>query len=232
MSRYTIDEFIRANQQDDGAVEHFQLENDRMLEINLDGDIWIKTGSMVAYVGTIKFTREGLLEQGLTTLLKRSVSGEGTRLTKATGKGQLYLADSGKTVQIIRLQGESIVVNGSDLLAFEPTIKWEVKLMRRIAAIASGGFFNVRMQGEGLVAITTHFEPLALVVRPGCPVRTDPNATVCWSGSLEPTFKTDVSLKTFFGRGSGESIQMEFDGSGFVVIQPSEGQTIAAVPGA
>lgn len=231
MSRYTIDEFIRANQQDDGAVEHFQLENDRMLEINLNGDIWIKTGSMVAYVGTIKFTREGLLEQGLTTLLKRSVSGEGTRLTKASGQGQLYLADSGKTVQIIRLQGESIVVNGSDLLAFEPTIQWEVKLMRRVAAIASGGFFNVRMHGEGLVAITTHFEPLALVVRPGRPVRTDPNATVCWSGSLEPTFKTDVSLKTFFGRGSGESIQMEFEGTGFVVIQPSEGQPVASVPG-
>ena len=53
-------------------------------------------------------------------------------------------------------------------------------------------------------------------------VRTDPNATVAWSGSLSPGFKTDVSLKTFFGRGSGESIQMLFEGDGFVVIQPYE----------
>jgi len=54
------------------------------------------------------------------------------------------------------------------------------------------------------------------------PVITDPNATVAWSGSLSPEFKTDVSLKTFFGRGSGESLQMVFGGDGFVVIQPYE----------
>ncbi|MCP4711898.1 MAG: AIM24 family protein, partial [Planctomycetes bacterium] len=46
--------------------------------------------------------------------------------------------------------------------------------------------------------------------------------TVAWSGSLSPEFKKDVSLKTFFGRGSGESIQMHFEGEGFVVIQPFE----------
>ena len=75
--------------------------------------------------------------------------------------------------------------------------------------------------------MTTHFEPLTLLVSPGFPVRTDPNATTAWSGSLKPTFKTDVSLKTFLGRGSGESIQMEFEGQGFVVVQPYE-ETIEA----
>ena len=76
--------------------------------------------------------------------------------------------------------------------------------------------------GTGMIAISTHYEPLTLMVRPGQPVRTDPNATVAWSGGLSPEFKTDVSLKTFFGRGSGESFQMEFQGDGFVVIQPFE----------
>jgi uncharacterized protein (AIM24 family) len=59
-------------------------------------------------------------------------------------------------------------------------------------------------------------------VTPQYPVLTDPNATIAWSGSLTPEFQTDVSLKTFFGRGSGESIQMRFQGEGFVVIQPFE----------
>jgi uncharacterized protein (AIM24 family) len=45
---------------------------------------------------------------------------------------------------------------------------------------------------------------------------------VAWSGSLTPEIKTDISFKTFFGRGSGESIQMQFRGDGFVVIQPME----------
>ena len=38
----------------------------------------------------------------------------------------------------------------------------------------------------------------------------------------EPEIKTDISFKTFLGRGSGESIQMKFEGDGFVVIQPYE----------
>jgi uncharacterized protein (AIM24 family) len=88
--------------------------------------------------------------------------------------------------------------------------------------MVSSGLFNVRLQGPGMIAITTHFEPLTLMVKPGFPVRTDPNATTAWSGSLAPTFKTDVSLRTFVGRGSGESIQMEFSGDGFVVVQPFE----------
>ena len=51
---------------------------------------------------------------------------------------------------------------------------------------------------------------------------TDPNATVACSGSLQPTVHTDMSIKTFLGRGSGESIQLKFEGQGFVVIQPKE----------
>jgi len=63
---------------------------------------------------------------------------------------------------------------------------------------------------------------MTLRVTPSSPVVTDPNATVAWSGSLTPDFKTDISFKPFLGRGSGESIQMLFQGDGFVVIQPCE----------
>ncbi len=222
MTRYTIEEFINSTAQNDSANEFFQLENDRMLEINLDSMVWIKAGAMVAYAGQIKFTREGLLDKGLGTLLKRSVTGEGAKLTKAEGRGRLYLADSGKTIKILRLENDTIVVNGSDLLALEPTIDWDIRMMRKLAAMVSAGLFNVRLQGTGLIAITSHFEPITLRVSPGQPIRTDPNATIAWSGNLQPEFRTDVSLKSFFGRGSGESIQMEFAGDGFVVVQPFE----------
>ena len=88
--------------------------------------------------------------------------------------------------------------------------------------MVAGGLFNVRLEGTGLVAITTHYDPITLHVSPGNPVITDPNATVAWSGNLEPKFKKDISFKTFLGRGSGESIQMQFEGEGFVVVQPFE----------
>lgn len=222
MTRYTLEEFIRNTRQDEAAADFFQLESDRMLEVNLNGEVWSKAGSMVAYVGNIRFEREGLLERGLGNLLKKAVSGEGAQLMKASGQGRLYLADSGKTIRILQLQNEAIFVNGNDLLAFETSLKWDVRMMKKLVAVASGGLFNVLVQGTGLLAVTSHFEPLTLAVQPGRPVRTDPNATILWSGNLQPEFKTDVSLKTFLGRGSGESIQMEFNGEGFVVIQPYE----------
>ncbi|MEX2176997.1 MAG: AIM24 family protein [Pirellulaceae bacterium] len=228
MTRYTLNDFVAATTQKDRGQGLFELESPRMLEVNLNGMIWTKTGAMKAYVGQVKFEREGVFEHGIGKFFKKALTGEGTRLTKATGQGALYLADEGKSVQILQLHGESIFVNGSDLLAFEPSLKWDITIMRKLSAMLAGGLFNVKLEGHGLLAITTHHEPLTLLVQPGRPVRTDPNATVAWSGTLTPEFKTDMSLKTFFGRGSGESFQMEFNGQGFVVIQPFEERPLQA----
>lgn len=220
--RYTISEFVNATEQRDRHEGLFELEGERLLEINLSGRVWTKMGSMVAYWGDVKFTREGMLEHGMGKLLKKTVSGEGTRLTKAEGQGTLYLADSGKKITILNLENDSIFVNGNDILAFEDSIQWDIKLMKKISSVLAGGLTNIKLEGSGMIAITTHYQPLTLKVTPDRPVITDPNATVAWSGTLTPELKTDVSFKTFLGRGSGESIQMLFKGNGFVVIQPFE----------
>lgn len=227
--RYTLAQFIERTSERDHGQGKFELESERILELNLNGMVWTKKGSMIAYLGDVKFTREGILEHGIGRFLKKSISGEGVRLTKAEGTGKVYLADSAKKISIIELENESLFVNGNDLLAFEPTVKWDIKMLKRIASMLAGGLFNVKLEGSGMVAITTHYEPLTLVVSPGRPVYTDPNATVAWSGSLSPDLKTDISLKTLFGRGSGESLQMKFEGNGFVVVQPYE--EVYHVPG-
>lgn len=222
MSRYSIQEFVEQTRQKDLGQGVFEQETERMLELNLNGMMWTKMGSMVSYRGNVKFTREGIMEQGIGNLLKKAVSGEGTQLTKAEGNGKVYLADSGKKITILNLEGESLFVNGNDLLAFEPSIRYEIKMMKKMSSMLAGGLFNIRLEGTGMVAFTTHYDPITLLVTPESPVTTDPNATVAWSGSLEPQIKTDVSLKTFIGRGSGESIQTHYAGNGFVVIQPFE----------
>ena len=222
MNRYSIDEFIKNTEQVDKGEGFFELETPRILEVNLDGLVWAKSGAMISYLGKIKFEREGILENGIGNMFKKAFTGEGTSLMKANGTGKLYLADSGKKIIILNLQNEAIYVNGNDLLAFEPSIKHNIKLMKKVAGMMAGGLFNVRCEGTGMVAITSHYEPLTLRVTPGNPVITDPNATVAWSGNLQPEFQTDISLKTFVGRGSGESIQMRFEGNGFVIVQPFE----------
>ncbi|MGA9289498.1 MAG: AIM24 family protein [Anaerobacillus sp.] len=223
MNRYSIEEFIQSTEQKDKGEGFFELETQRMLEVNLAGRVWAKSGAMITYNGEIKFEREGILEHGLGKMFKKALTGEGASLMKADGRGKLYLADGGKKISILHLkQGESISVNGNDLLAFEDGINWDIKMMKRITGMMAGGLFNVTCNGPGMIAITSHYEPLTIRVTPGTPVITDPNATVAWSGHLAPNFQTDISLKSFFGRGSGESIQMRFEGDGFVVVQPFE----------
>lgn len=222
MARYSIDEFIETTGQQDLGEGVFELESDRMLEVNLDGRMWTKKGSMVAYLGNVKFIREGILEHGLGKMIKKSITGEGVSLTKAEGKGKIYLADSGKKISIINLKNQAIYVNGNDILAFEDSIEWNIKMMKKMAGMMAGGLFNVKLEGTGMIAITTHYNPLTLRVTRDQPVFTDPNATVAWSENLHPSIKTDISLKTLVGRESGETVQMAFEGEGFVVIQPYE----------
>jgi uncharacterized protein (AIM24 family) len=218
MDKDSIQEFINTNVQDERANATFEKENSYMLEVKLDGKIWAK----IAYTGAVRFTREGMLEHGVGKFLKKVVTGVGARLMKMEGNGRVYLADRGKKVQILNLQEETIFVNGNDLLAFQDQVEWDITMMRRISGMMTGGLFNIRLSGSGMVAITTHYDPLTLRVSPGQSVFTDPNATVAWSGSLSPDIHIDVTFRTFLGRGSGESIQLKFEGDGWVVLQPFE----------
>lgn len=223
MNQYSLDAFVLKTQQKETKNGYFELEQPQMLEINLSNNsVWTKNGSMVAYVGNIKFERQGMMAGGLGNFMKKAISGEGSKLMKAEGSGRLYVADNGKKVRILHLDNETLFVNGNDVLAHDYTIKNEIKLLKSIAGMMAGGLFQVKLTGTGYVAITTHGDPLVLMVDPNNPVFTDPNATVAWSGSLSPEIKSNISLKSLIGRGSGEEIQMKFSGSGWVLIQPYE----------
>lgn len=223
MKKYSIQSFIEETVQSDSKNEFFQLEKEYILELNINSQtVMIKKGAMIAYDGNIKFEREGMLSKGVANMLKKAVSGEGTTMMKATGNGRVYVADLAKKIRILYLENEAININGNDILAHEDSLKSEVKLMKSIAGVMGGGLFQAGISGTGHVAITTHGDPLTLIVKPGKPIFTDPNATVAWSGNLKPEFKTDISFKTFIGRGSGESFQMKFEGDGWVIVQPYE----------
>jgi uncharacterized protein (AIM24 family) len=222
MAKLSLGEFIANTHYQDNGETFVALAEERLLAVRLDGGIWTKAGAMVAYRGNIRFVREGILEHGISRLFKETFTSEGLRLMKAEGVGILYLADSGKKITILDLQGETLFVKGNDVLAFELGLQWDITWMKKIASMLAGGLFNVKFKGKGLVAISTHHEGVTLPVHPGQPLVTDPNATVAWSGSLSPTLQTDISLKTFLGRGSGESLQMRFEGEGWVIVQPYE----------
>ncbi len=219
-----IDDFVKAHEQQDQGKDTWELENERMLEVKLaQSGLWTRAGSMIAYRGDVNFRREGMLEHGAGRMFKELFSGEGAQLMRVEGRGRVYLADAAKRIAVLKMENEALYVNGSDLLAFEDGLRWDIRMLRKVAGMLAGGLFNLRIEGTGRVAITTHGRPMALrVTRATGTVFTDPQATVAWSGTLEPEFKSALTLGSLFGRGSREGLQMVFKGEGFVLMQPYE----------
>jgi uncharacterized protein (AIM24 family) len=213
-----VDQFKTENAPTE-SDEQFQLENNYTLDVAVDGALMAKAGAMISYTGNLSFTGQSSAEGGITGILKDAATGEGTPIMTVEGTGHVYLADNEKKVQILELdRGESLTVNGEDVLAFESSVDYEISSMDSLAGAFAGGFTNVYLQGPGHVAITTHGDPI--VMEP--PATTDPSATVAWSNT-SPEVEVNKNLSDMIGQESGERFQMEFGGqSGFVVVQPYE----------
>ena len=199
----------------------FTLQNSAMLKVNLNGDqIQARLGSMVAYQGDVRFEYQS---GGLGRFFKKAMTGEGVKLMTATGTGELFLANQKGKVMILELDNERMTVNGENILAFDAGIDWDIRRVEGAGRLA-GGLFNVVLEGTGAVAVTSDGEPVLLDT--STPTFADPDSAVAWSGGVRTNIRSDVSFKTFTGRGSGESFQIAFEGPGWVLIQPSEGPVV------
>lgn len=209
-----------------GSTESFALQNSKLLKVRLDQvTVQAKLGAMVAYQGDVKFEHAG--GGGVGRFIKKAMTGEGTQLMKVSGTGEVFLADQAQDVHVLGLTGERITCNGRNVLAFDAGIEWDIQRAQGGAAGAlAGGLFNMSLQGSGFVALLTDGPPVLLDVA-SAPTFADAQAAVAWSGSVTTSLKADVSLKTMLGRGSGETFQVGFSGTGWVLVQPSEGQVVA-----
>jgi uncharacterized protein (AIM24 family) len=204
--------------------EAFTVQGPRLLKVELsETSVMAKNGAMVAYQGEVSFEHSG---GGLGRFLKKAATGESLSLMQANGSGELFLAHQAMLVHVLRLEQESITVNGENILAFETGIDWDVtKVKGGSAGMLAGGLFNIHLNGTGLVALLSDGEPVKLEIG-GAPTFGDPQAAIAWSGGVSTTLKTEVQAKTLIGMGSGESFQLGFSGEGWVLVQPSEGRPV------
>ncbi|MFN2616019.1 MAG: AIM24 family protein [Thermoleophilaceae bacterium] len=211
------------------SQEAFALQNPKLLKVSLRSvTIQAKLGSMVAYQGDVSFEHAGT--GGVSRLIKKAVSGEGTRLMKMSGSGEVFLADEAQEIHLIKLEDDAITCNGRNVLAFDEQIDWDIKRVEGAGAMMGAGLFNMSLQGSGWVAVVSDGPPVLLSTGEA-PTYADPQAAITWSSGVSTSVKTDIKLKNFIGRGSGESIQMAFQGEGWVLIQPSEGRVEGAAQG-
>ena len=216
--------------QETQTTDAFSLQNSKLLKVSLNQiTIQAKIGSMVAYQGDVKFEHAG--SGGLNKWVKSKVTGEGQKLMKIEGTGEVFLADLAQDIHLVKLEGESITCNGANVLAFDAGIDWDIQRFQGgIAGAAAGGLYNMALSGSGWVAIISDGPPVLLQTG-DAPTFCDPAAAITWSSNLQTHVKTDVNLKTFIGRDSGESFQIGFQGAGWVLVQPSEGQIAAPANG-
>jgi len=212
--------------QETQSQEAFALQNSKLLKVSLNEiTIQAKLGSMVAYQGDVSFEHAG--SGGMSRLVKKAMTGEGTRLMKMSGTGEVFLGDQAQDVHLLKLENDAITVNGANLLAFDAGIDWDIKKVEGASGFMGGGLFNTSLQGSGWVAVISDGPPVLLNTG-DAPTFADPQAAITWSSSVQTSVKTDIKLKNFIGRGSGESLQMAFTGAGWVLVQPSEGRVDVA----
>ena len=209
--------------------EAFTLQNQRLLKVELaDATVQAKLGSMVAHQGDVKFEHAG--SGGMGRFVKKAMTGEGTDLMKISGTGEVFLADFGQEIQLLRLDDDAITANGANVLAFEDGIDWDIKRVEGVSGMMGGGLFNTALTGTGWVAIISDGPPVLLNVAQA-PTFADAQAAITWSSGVTTGIRTDFKMKNLIGRGSGETFQMAFSGQGWVLVQPSEGQVAAMTAG-
>jgi len=215
--------------QETQSDQPFALQNSKLLKVSLDQvTIQARAGSMVAYQGEVAFEHAG--SGGLSRMVKKAMTGEGTSLMKMAGSGEVFLAHTAQEIHLLYLENDAITVNGENLLAFDAGIDWDIRRVEGASGMMGGGLFNMALTGTGWVAIVSDGPPVLLNTA-DAPTFADPQAAITWASSVQTGIKTDIKLKNFIGRGSGESVQMSFSGAGWVLVQPSEGRVAAATPG-
>jgi uncharacterized protein (AIM24 family) len=194
------------------------LQNHKMLRVGLNGDFLARQGSMVAYQGNIDFSYQSAGSVG--KFFKKAFTGEGLPLMRVSGQGDVFLARDAWDIHLIDLEGDSITVNGENVLAFEPGLEWDIRRVQG-AGMMAGGLFNTVFTGQGRVAAACHGTPVLLNIDQ--PTFVDTDSAVAWSSTLRTGVRRTAKAGAIIGRGSGEAFQLSLEGQGFVLVQASEG---------
>ncbi len=202
------------------------LQHSKCVKYAVNGEVLARQGAMVAFRGNLAFE---VKSQGMGNLLKRAVTGEGLSLMSARGQGEVWFASYAHDCFILELeQGDALSINGRNVVCFDPTLAYDIQMVRG-AGMFGGGLFNSTFTGTGRLAITCDGQPIVIPVTPQAPVFVDTDAVVGWSVGLQTSINKSQSLKSLFRGGSGELFQLALHGQGFVIVQPSEGAHVAAV---
>lgn len=158
-----------------------------------------KNGAMVAFASTVpggivpvdlsKFSNGMIMQKGAFLCAESNVDvsvaftkrfsaglfgGEGFILQKATGNGYVFLEIDGDIIQKELAPGEVLKVNTGNVVALEPSVSYEVEMVKGLGNIFLGGegLFLTKLVGPGKVILQSqNFSDFAGRIIPYIPTR-------------------------------------------------------------
>src|SRR5258708_12422825 len=155
--------FSADNLEKESAQPGLRLQNSKMLKVELNGEVMARRGAMVGYQGQVQF--QALGAGGVGKWLKSKVTGEGVPIMKMTGRGDVFLANEAQDIYLIDLEGnDALSINGANVLAFESTLQYEIRMVQGMGMLSSAGLFNCAFSAPRRIAIPPHPPPAPVTV--------------------------------------------------------------------
>lgn len=200
-------------------------------------EIQIERGGMVYHNGDV--TLEGRMNSGSSGLggfvkaLGRSmVSGESFFITRARGVSdgaRIALAPGAPgAIRELQLGAQQWRIRDQAFLACASGVSYEMKRQSFGKALfgGTGGFFVMETRGTGSMLISSYGDILELPMDGSKPLVVDNSHVVAWSTTLD--YEIRIASGTF-GFTTGEGLVNEFHGTGSVLIQTRNVESLAGM---
>ena len=181
----------------------FRVLENNLMEISLNGKVFIKQGTIYSYGGNLTFW------------VKDRRPGGHAAMVMITGHGKIMLTDRDREITFMTVADETLYVEPSHLLACEET------LTPRYLPLSPShpGLEFLALEGSGMVALSVTSKPLAVDVTPDMPVSVPANAVIVWSGPLGARVVEDRHLYEVM-RPSGEGASLiRLEGTGRLLME-------------
>lgn len=235
----TIDNFHILEYVQDASVSPMNAENEYfmskmnvrrrqiVIDISKNHSAVIQAGAMQWMGGNVQATT-GV--KGIGDLfgkaLKGAVTKESAVKPEYVGEGCLVLEPTYKYLilqDVSKWGSAGMTIEDGMFLACDANVKHKVVARKNVSSAVLGGegFFNLSLQGNGVVALECNVpeEELIEIGLENDELKIDGNLAVCWSSNLD--FTVERTTKTLVGSAvSGEGLVNVYRGTGKVLMCP------------
>ncbi|HEY1250333.1 MAG TPA: tetratricopeptide repeat protein [Thermoanaerobaculia bacterium] len=193
----------------------FKVRPEGGLEIASRGVVFVRKGCVTWYSGKMRFAPESGF-QG-TTL---------ERILRATGTGSLLVHDPGRRAYRRELNGQTLFVEGSRLLALDHGLTFRLEAIhdfrrnRRVDVL--------RVQGRGSLVFSVGGPVLSHEVSSEFPLSISSRDLVAWTGDLVAAVLDDQYLEEVMQPDIASPPKIRFEGEGTVLTEPPRPRRRAA----